>query len=68
MCNYVAMSQQMFIDLYCVLKHNEGAGGVAQVVEHLCSKCEALNSNPSPIKKKKQNKYPPQNIMRNMLR
>jgi hypothetical protein len=52
MCNYVAMSQQMFIDLYCVLKHNEGAGGVAQVVEHLCSKCEALNSNPSPIKKK----------------
>jgi hypothetical protein len=31
----------------------KGAGGVAQVVEHLPSKNEALNSNPSTVKKKK---------------
>jgi hypothetical protein len=29
------------------------AGGVAQVVEHLLSKCEALNLNTSIAKKKK---------------
>jgi hypothetical protein len=29
-----------------------GTGGAAQVV-HLFCKCEALNSNPSPTKKKK---------------
>jgi hypothetical protein len=29
------------------------AGGVTQVGEHLCSKCEALNSNPRTTKKKK---------------
>jgi hypothetical protein len=32
------------------------ATGVAQVAEQLCSKCEALSSNPSTAKKKK--KYP----------
>jgi hypothetical protein len=29
-------------------------GGVAQVVEQLLCKCEALISNPSPAKKKKK--------------
>jgi hypothetical protein len=32
------------------------AGGVAQVVEYLLSKCEALSSNPSTEKKKKKEK------------
>jgi hypothetical protein len=31
-------------------------GRVAQVVEHLPSKCEALNSNPSTAKRKKERK------------
>jgi hypothetical protein len=30
---------------------------VAQVVEHLSSKCEALNSNPSAAKKQTKKKY-----------
>jgi hypothetical protein len=30
------------------------SGGVARVVDHLLGKCEALNSNPSPIKTKSQ--------------
>jgi hypothetical protein len=30
------------------------AGGMAQVVEHLLCKREALNSKPSPAKKKKE--------------
>jgi hypothetical protein len=36
-----------------------GSGGVAQVVEHLPSKCEALSSKPSTTKKKsgKNNYY-----------
>jgi hypothetical protein len=29
-------------------------GGVAQVVKHLSSKCKALSSNPSTVKKKKK--------------
>jgi hypothetical protein len=29
-------------------------GGVAQIVEHLLSKCETLNSNPSPTKKSRR--------------
>jgi hypothetical protein len=29
-------------------------GGVAQVVEHLLSKCEALSSNPSTKKKRRK--------------
>jgi hypothetical protein len=33
-----------------------GAGGVARVLEHLTSKCEALNLNPSTAKKKKKKK------------
>jgi hypothetical protein len=32
----------------------KGAGGVAQVVEHLPSKHEALNSSPNTVKKKKK--------------
>jgi hypothetical protein len=35
------------------------AGGVAEVVEHLPSKCEALNSNPSTAKNKQTNKQKP---------
>jgi hypothetical protein len=34
-----------------------GAGGMTQVVEHLPSKCEALNPNPSTKKKKKKRTY-----------
>jgi hypothetical protein len=39
--------------------HIKVISGVAQVVEHLLSKCEVLSSNPSlttPAKKKKQMK------------
>jgi predicted nucleic acid-binding Zn ribbon protein len=32
----------------------ERAGGVAQVVEHLCSKCEALSSNSSTKRERKK--------------
>jgi hypothetical protein len=39
------------------LKKNSGASKLAQVVEHLPRKCDALNSNPSNAKKKK--KYSP---------
>jgi hypothetical protein len=35
-------------------KEKERAGRVAQVVEHLPSKCEALSSNSSIVKKKKK--------------
>jgi hypothetical protein len=35
-------------------KPNPRAGGVAQVVEHLPSKCEVLSSNPGMAKKKKK--------------
>jgi hypothetical protein len=38
------------------LKGQDSAGEVAQVVECLPSKCEALNSNPSTTKKKKKDK------------
>jgi hypothetical protein len=34
-------------------------GGIDQVVEFLLWKCEALSSNPSPTKKKKQPKTKP---------
>jgi hypothetical protein len=34
------------------------AGGVAQAVEHLSSKCKALSSNPSRAKKKQTNPKP----------
>jgi hypothetical protein len=33
------------------------AGGVAQAVEHLPSKCEALDSNPSTAKKKRKKSH-----------
>jgi hypothetical protein len=33
-------------------KFSEQAGGMAQVVKHLPSKCDALNSNPSTVKEK----------------
>jgi hypothetical protein len=36
------------------LDKNAGAGGVAQAVEHLPSKREALSSNPLQQKKKKE--------------
>jgi hypothetical protein len=36
--------------------HKKRAGGVAQVIQHLPSKYEALNSNPSTMKKKKKRK------------
>jgi hypothetical protein len=35
-------------------KSQKRAGGVAQVVELLPSKCEALSSNPNTAKKKKK--------------
>jgi hypothetical protein len=38
---------------------NQPAGGVAQVVEHLPSKCEAPSTNPSVSKKKKKSKNQP---------
>jgi hypothetical protein len=39
---------------FCTLQNKEiGAGGMAQVVGHLPSKCEALNSNSSAMKKKR---------------
>jgi hypothetical protein len=37
-------------------KRKCGAGGVAQVIESLPSKCEALSSNPITSKKKKREK------------
>jgi hypothetical protein len=41
------------------LKITPNVGRVAQEVEHLPSKCETLNSNPSTIKKKKkERKFP----------
>jgi hypothetical protein len=33
------------------------AGGMAEIVERLLSKCKALSSNPSPAKKKKKKIY-----------
>jgi hypothetical protein len=33
------------------------AGGMAQVVEHLHSKCKALSSNPSITKTQKEKRY-----------
>jgi hypothetical protein len=44
------------LHVYCTKLDRERAGGVAQVVEHLPRKCEALSSNPSPAKKKKKKK------------
>jgi hypothetical protein len=38
-----------------VIKIQTGLGRVDQVVENLPSKCKALSSNPSNIKKKKKN-------------
>jgi hypothetical protein len=35
----------------------KSTGGVAQVVQHLLCKCEALSSNPVPLKKKKPKLY-----------
>jgi hypothetical protein len=40
----------MKMELYSI--YNSGAGGVTQMVEHLSSKCEALNLNPSTTKTK----------------
>jgi hypothetical protein len=37
-------------------KRRRRAGRVAQMVEHLLSKCEALSSNPSSMKNKQTNK------------
>jgi hypothetical protein len=34
--------------------HTQNAAGVAEVVKHLTSKCEALSSDPSIAKKKKK--------------
>jgi hypothetical protein len=44
----------MEINMEVLQKTKNRAGGVAQVVEHLLSNCEALSSNPSMVKKKKQ--------------
>jgi hypothetical protein len=38
----------------CCLKHEQCAGGAAQVLERLPSNCEALSSNPSTVQKKKK--------------
>jgi hypothetical protein len=38
----------------CLHQEPQEAGGVAQVVEYLSSKCEALSSNTSTTKKKKK--------------
>jgi hypothetical protein len=38
------------------IKARKRAGGMAQVVEHLLSKCEDLNSNHTPTKKRKKEK------------
>jgi hypothetical protein len=43
---------------YSIQKHSCGAGGVAQVVEHLPRKHNTLISNPSAAKKKKKKKKP----------
>jgi hypothetical protein len=40
--------------IFLFLRRNRLADGVAQVVEHLLSKSEALSSNPSAAKKTKQ--------------
>jgi hypothetical protein len=37
--------------IYLQITREKGTGGMAQVVEHLLSKCKALNLNPSPGKK-----------------
>jgi hypothetical protein len=37
-------------------KSQKRAGGVTQAIEHLLSKCEALNSNPKTTTKKKKKK------------
>jgi hypothetical protein len=40
-----------------VFKKKRSVGGMAQVVEHLSSKCEALSSNPELQKKKSKLNY-----------
>jgi hypothetical protein len=45
---------QNFSTFHCETSHNERAGGVAQVVEHLPSKCEAVSSNPFTTTNKKE--------------
>jgi hypothetical protein len=39
---------------FYIKKCQNWAGGVAQVIQHLPSKCEALSTNPSTTKKKKR--------------
>jgi hypothetical protein len=43
-------------DFYRAWKRNRGLGGMAQVVECLSSKHEALNSNPSIMEGRKERK------------
>jgi hypothetical protein len=45
--------------LHCswiALKNKSRTGGMAQALQHLLSKCEALNSNPSTTKRRKKKK------------
>jgi hypothetical protein len=43
-----------FQDPILQIPNTNGAGGVAQVVECLSSKCETLSPNPSTAKKQKE--------------
>jgi hypothetical protein len=43
----------VYFILFFIKIGNRRAGGMTQVVEHLPSKCEALNSTPVQPKKKK---------------
>jgi hypothetical protein len=47
--------------LHCswiALKNKSRTGGMAQALQHLLSKCEALNSNPSTTKRRKKKNSP----------
>jgi hypothetical protein len=45
-------SNLYFMKYFLWPKHYKRVGGMAQAVEHLPSRCEALSSNPSTIKNK----------------
>jgi hypothetical protein len=50
----LAIKEMQIKTRMATVKKTTQAGGVPQVVEHLTSKPEALNSNPSTEKKRKQ--------------
>jgi hypothetical protein len=55
-CNHWYIQLFNFLNFFIYSKKGSCAGGMAQVVGHLPSKCEALSSNPTTTKKKKKKK------------